>query len=234
MSAKRVDGFGLIELMVSIVIGLIVMTGIISLVVATLRANTENLEMTRLNQEMRSVMQLVTRDLRRGGYTQQAIRDFGSGNQSNNDFTGIRVFDGSTELDYADSGITEADPADCVLFSYDSDGNGDAEAGEFRGFKYDAANNAIRAKVSGNASDADCADGTGTWETLTDTATVQVNEFAITTRNGNAVPVMTDSAGNPVLTIRELVISLDAQLAEDDGVRRTMRETVRVRNDLLN
>lgn len=225
-------GFGLIELMVSIVIGLIVIAGITSLVVATLRANTENMQMTRLTQEMRSVMQLTTRDLRRAGYDQNAVRDFGSGGSLSNDFAQVRAFDsGGNEKDLT-AGIATGSPATCVLFSYDDNNNGTAEANEFRGYKLNTNNNSIEAKTSGSAADADCS--AGNWETLTDAATVNVNEFSITTENGDPVPVVTDSTGNPVLTVRTLVFRMDAELINDTSVQRSVRETVRVRNDLLN
>lgn len=232
METRRESGFGLIELLISILIGLIVVAGITSLVVATLRANTENMQMTRLTQEMRSVTQLVSRDLRRAGYAQNAVRDFGSGNQATNDFTQVRVFDSDgAEIDLTTTGIAEANPAPCVLFSYDSNEDGVAQAGEFRGFRLDADTSTIQVKVSGAAADATCADGT--WETLTDAATTRVDEFGFSTRNGNPIPVMTDTAGNPILTVRQLIISLDAGLVNDASVQRSMRETVRVRNDLL-
>lgn len=234
MKARLPHGFGLIELLISIVIGLIVVAGITSLVVATLRANTDNLQMTRLTQEMRGVTQLVTRDLRRAGFDRTAIRDFGTGGQTNNAFMGINAFDDSnTEKDLsAGFDSTAAERATCILFSYDADGDGDAQPGEFRGFRLDADNNAIEVKVSGAATDADCSDGT--WETLTDTATVRVDEFSISTVDGNPVPVLTDSDGNVILTVREMVVRLDAGLVNDPSVQRSMRETVRVRNDLLN
>lgn len=230
----QIRGFGLVELMVSIVIGLIALAGITSLVVATMRANTDNLGMTRLTQDMRAVMQLVTRDLRRAAYDQNAIRDFGSGNQTSNDFSQLRVFDsGGNEIDLTDTGIAETNPAPCVLFSYDSDGDGDAQPGEFRGFKLDANSNTIKAKISGSAADANCDDGTGAWEELTDAAAVRIDEFGISTMNGAPIPVFSDTAGNPILTVRRLVISMDAGLVNDESVQRSMRETIRVRNDLL-
>lgn len=238
---NQIRGFGLIELLISILIGLIVVAGITSMVVATLRANTENLEMTRLTQEMRSVMQLVTRDLRRGGYDQDAVRDFGSGGQTSNQFMEISAFDDSNTEKFLSDGIsqTSGDRATCILYSYDANGDGAAfnedgspQVDEFRGFRFDSENNAIEAKVQGNPADSSCDDGT--WETLTDTATVRVDEFSISTPEGNAVPVMEDVSGNPILTLRTLVFRLDAGLVNDPDVQRSMRETVRIRNDLLN
>lgn len=228
---SRYQGFGLIELMVSIVIGLIVLTGITSLVVATMRANSENLEMTRLTQDMRASIQLITQDLRRAGYSRDALLDFGTGAQANNEFTNVQVFDTGGDNLSLQAGFDDP-PGICIIFSYDSNADGAADANEFRGFRLNEDTSQLEAKVSGAAADSDC--NAGTWEGLTDPATMQVERFEITTRDGGPVPVMEDSAGNPVLTVRELQVALEARLVGDEDVTRTMRETVRVRNDLLN
>jgi prepilin-type N-terminal cleavage/methylation domain-containing protein len=60
-------GFSLIELMISLTLGLIVMGGALSIVTSILATNTSTLKMTRLDQELRAVMMMLTRDLRRAG-----------------------------------------------------------------------------------------------------------------------------------------------------------------------
>lgn len=242
----RNRGFGLIELLVSILIGLIVVGGITSLVVATLRANTENLQMTRLTQDMRSVMQLVTRDLRRAGYDQQAIRDFGAGSQVRNEFAEVRAFDSSgTQLPF-ENGIDSTNPATCVTYQWDDNGDGSAQAGEAKGIRLNETDNSLEMKTAagsvGNSDgdpeneilDTDC--DAGTWETLTDPASVRVDEFALTTVDGLHSPIVWEDPSTkttPELAVRELVITLTATVKNDQSIQRSMRETVRVRNDYL-
>lgn len=225
-------GFGLIELMVAIVIGLVVVGGITSLVVATLRTNTDQYRMTRLTQDLRASMTLISRELKRAGYDEDAIYDFGRGGHVANDYEAVRLFDGDGNELFVEDGIGTGTPATCVIYGYDADGDGATDTGEFRGFRLDSANDTLEAKTSGTAADADC--DAGTWEELTDPNLIRVDDFAITTVNGAEAPQVKNAAGATILTVRELVVNLGASIEEDASISREMQETVRVRNDLFN
>ncbi len=58
-------GFTLIELLVGLAVGMIVLTGIVYSWSVAVRNNTYVLSVTALNNDLRSIMHLVTRDLRR-------------------------------------------------------------------------------------------------------------------------------------------------------------------------
>lgn len=66
-SGFRQHGLTLIELMISITLGLFVLSGLVYLTSSTINSNTQQLKTTRLNQELRALMHLVTRDMRRAG-----------------------------------------------------------------------------------------------------------------------------------------------------------------------
>lgn len=223
-------GFGLIELLISIVIGIIVVTGITSLVVATLRANTENLGMTRLTQELRGAAQLISGELKRSAYDQDALGDFGAGNQDSNGFVNVVFEDsGGTVLDPVNNAITEANPATCVVYGYDENMNGELDAGEYRAFRL---NDGAIEMWEGDAAVASCPGGDG-WEALTDRAATEITDFAITTTpDGEAFPVHSDSStGDQTLAIRKIQVRIAGQSLQDDSVNRSVRETVRIRND---
>lgn len=216
-------GFGLIELMISILVGLIVIAAVTSLVVATLRMNTETLRMTRLNQDLRSVMALVTRDIRRAGYWPYAIEDIGSGLSLNPH--DVITFD---DIDLGD-GLD----ASCILYSHHEDGAGSIGAvdpPEQEGFRLNSDNLWIEAAdpVSGPT---DCNADSG-WIALTDDLPdgrlIEITEFAFRTVDDE--PFAT--AGG--VTIREIVVSLEGRLADDPTVTRRIEETIRVRNDWIN
>lgn len=244
MLYRNEKGFGLIELLVSILIGLIVVTGITSLVVATLRTNTENLQMTRLTQDLRSVMQLVTSDLRRAGFDQDAVFDFGTGAQSSNDFRDISLYDSTGTLLDVNSGIQGgADASVCVLYSYDQNADGDPQDTEAGGFRLNSDEGLIEAKIRNPAGDTNFSDdtcGQGRWEALTDPSFLTVTEFTITTVDedgdgtNESVPAVIDESGNLVLTIRELEVTIAGELSADPTMIREINETIRVRNDFLN
>lgn len=60
-------GLTLIELMISIALGVFVLLGLVYLTSATMRTNAQTLRATHLNQELRAIMHLITRDMRRAG-----------------------------------------------------------------------------------------------------------------------------------------------------------------------
>lgn len=58
-------GFGLVELMVGLLVGMIVVGAATSILSSTLISSNDNIKMARLDQELRQVMTMVARDLRR-------------------------------------------------------------------------------------------------------------------------------------------------------------------------
>lgn len=70
------SGFSLIELMIAMVIMLIVTTVTVKIEADVFRTNTDSIRMIQLSQEMRSAIQLVTRDIRRAGYNDDSLAGF--------------------------------------------------------------------------------------------------------------------------------------------------------------
>lgn len=62
------SGFSLIELMIAMVIGFIIVGGALYLGTASMKASRDNIRMSFLNQELRNVLNLVSRDLKRASY----------------------------------------------------------------------------------------------------------------------------------------------------------------------
>jgi type II secretory pathway component PulJ len=63
--ASRQAGFGLVEMMIGILVGLIVVAAATSMLSTTMASSNDNIKMTRLDQEMRQVMTMLSRDLKR-------------------------------------------------------------------------------------------------------------------------------------------------------------------------
>lgn len=62
---RRQSGFGLVELMVGLAVGMIVVVAALSLLTTTMASSNDSIKMTRLDQELRQVMSMLSRDLRR-------------------------------------------------------------------------------------------------------------------------------------------------------------------------
>lgn len=69
---KRILGFSLVEMMVSMVIGMVILGSITMLAVGELHSTSDSLLIMRMNQELRAVMGLMVNDIRRADFGQPA------------------------------------------------------------------------------------------------------------------------------------------------------------------
>ena len=81
---KRVDrasarGFSLIEMMVAMLIGAIVVLGAITVILAINRANSENLQSVRINQELRALASVLGDEIKRARRLNDAMSAIGTG-----------------------------------------------------------------------------------------------------------------------------------------------------------
>ena len=239
---SKPTGFSLVELMISIVVGLVVVGGVISVFASAVKSHTDNLRMTRLNQELRTTMTLMTRELRRAG--------FWGGNKRHSGGAGFVAGRGAMNT----VGVLSTPPgqlnpfggitivgADCITFSYDSNNDGApaADNTENRGFRLQGG--AVR---SGTNTGLGCA--AATWDDITDPNAIEIKGLTFSlppitvdidgVLGGGAVPctpLTLPCAGGsftPVQTVpvNVIAITLTGQLADDDSVTRTLRQTVRV------
>jgi len=110
VSAQFERGFNLIELMVSIVIGMLVVAGALSLIVAMNTSNASTVESARLTQELRATLQLIADDLRRARRLNDPFREIGKGA-----LAGAQT----PPLPYYGPYDTITNPtSDCILYSY--------------------------------------------------------------------------------------------------------------------
>jgi type II secretory pathway pseudopilin PulG len=78
-SLQRQAGVTLIELMISLVLGLIVTGAVLALVVSIMRSNGETIRATRLTQELRSLSDIMTMEVRRARGLSDPLANVGSG-----------------------------------------------------------------------------------------------------------------------------------------------------------
>jgi prepilin-type N-terminal cleavage/methylation domain-containing protein len=76
----RMRGFTLIELMVSIALGLIVMAAVLTLVLSIIRSNNQTIQTTRLTQELRATAAVIASDLKRARGVQDPLAAAKQGN----------------------------------------------------------------------------------------------------------------------------------------------------------
>lgn len=107
--SRMAGGFTLVELMVALVVGLIVVLAAVGFVVSVAKANSENIQVTRLTQELRSLTDVMARDIRRARYVVDPAGLVGAGPAAiNHDAIYPTFSDGKQS---------------CIQFSYDNPPN---------------------------------------------------------------------------------------------------------------
>jgi prepilin peptidase dependent protein B len=214
----RYFGFSMVEMMVALLIFSMVMMGILSTFLAFHRSNHDNSNMLRLDYQLRTVIRLITSDLRRAGYWGDARSIINSGSNTNPFMAN-------------DTNIYVNGARNCILFTYDYRNTGhlpalNDPAGDDR-FAYRLSKNTLQARPS-YAPNFSCNDDEASWNNLTDPDLINITEFNITPHL-----MVIHLTGTATLTIRTYTITISGELYNDPSVKRTVSDQIRVRNDFF-
>lgn len=215
-SRRLSSGMSIIELMIGLAIGLFILAGASAMFVNNVVSSRQILLESRINQDLRSTMDLITRDLRRGGYWGNALAGASaasSGTAAANPYSAI-TRTSTNQIEYAYTQGTENNALDASTEQF--------------GFKMDTTAKTIQMNIG------------GTWQTLTNTDIVNINGFAITPtetaidiRAACAKSCPTTNPNCPVIKVRTYNIVLTGASKANSAVSRTLRSQVRVRNDAI-
>jgi prepilin-type N-terminal cleavage/methylation domain-containing protein len=170
MTLKKYKGFTLIELMVAMTISLIVVAAVLTMYVTMSTSNIEYLKSVRLNNEMRSAVDRMARDIRRAGYYSAAATAVASGAYSN-PFAGIGNAGAAS--------VATPFNSSSIVFAYD---NG---ASTSRGYQ-------LNGNVVEYCNSNDCTNGP--WQELTDSNLINIDNlnFAVSTYSSSAGVALMD------------------------------------------
>lgn len=207
-------GFTLVELLVALTINALLFSALIAIFIANVNHYTKTFQENRLNQQLETVLALMSDDIRRAGYWANASNDIGT-NQNNNPFM------------TASTDISVDNTNDCILFTYDHDSNGSLPAinasidDEHYGFRL--SNNAVQVRPPG-AGFSCVASG---WENMTDTNIITITNLTFTLNTST----VTTGPGSQGITLRSVDISITGQLANNSSITKTLTQHVRLQND---
>jgi prepilin peptidase dependent protein B len=221
----------MVELMVGIAISLIVVGGGLSLLANFTGENRRLLLETRLNQDLRAAMDLVTRDLRRAGHWQGSTAGiWTNGGPNVPPQNAYRYFYDSACNASALGASAPIPPAAashvCYAIAGDADNSiNEASRAELYGFHL--TNGVLYAVINGS-----------TQQAVTDPGTITINQFVVAPvpAGGTEVPMTgfcryTCTVNCPRVIVREFEIQLQGSIPTDASIRRQLRSNVRVRND---
>lgn len=228
-SRRLTHGFSIIELMVGIAIGMFVLAGASSVFVNNVVNSRKILFEARINQNLRSAMDLIVRDLRRSAYWGNAMAGtvtVGSSSvtqtnpYSNVDLTGTNQIRYSYTRD-----LIENNQLDLTFERF--------------GIRHDETTRAVQLFINGSwnsITDNSILSVTSTGFTITPTETEidlrkACSKICIDTVLPPLVPTATQNC--PRTKVRTYKISLTGNSVSDVAVSRTHTSQVRVRNDAL-
>lgn len=215
---KYLTAVALIDLMLGIAVGAVILAGLVGMFSSYSRFNTSSLETTRLEYEMRTALALMVGDIRRSGYSGNALSMVNT-TTNNNPFMA--------------SGVDlQAPTASCVLMCYDKNKDGTLAAMNTAGgderYGYRLSGGALQTRA---ATDTKFACNDGTWENLTNPTNVAITSMSVTLAPTVVFINGVDNTGG-TMTTRMVTVSMTGNLVKDTGVQRTLAETIRVRNDV--
>lgn len=254
MSARTVSayrasrGFSLTELMIAMVAGLLVSLAAVAFFYSSMRSNNDYVGATRLTQELRNNLDMVTRELRRAGYNEDALTYVAlpAASTQKSPFGPISLVNGGA----ANS---------CILFAYDNlagnPGQLEPAQGERHGIRRAVRSVTIdgtatnvgvieMAQSDATATTLDCAgaapdystypptcSSSSGWCAMSDPRRINISALTITLTGGgiNSDP----SGGNFGTFVRDYSVVITGSLLKDTTVTQTVNDSIRIRSECL-
>lgn len=251
----RQSGISLIELMIGSAVGLIVLAGVLNFYLTTVETSADNLQMARLNQELRAVMDIMTRDIRRAGYSGvvPGVTDYDVDGDSDSDDLAYNPFtegDNDIAIDQFTGEITDS----CITYTYNLDeedpprigvcSNNCTPTSPYNSPPYDTDNveqygfrlrdQAIEMRTGrSDSADNTFSCTTGSWQDVTD-SDIEIPALVFTPNQTSlnvTNPGSACASGDACLELRRVDITLTGRLSGDHAVQQTITGSVKVRND---
>jgi len=218
----RQGGFSMMEVLLSITLSLIVTAAMVAMMSSALGNTSRIVNMTKLNDDLRMTMQMLTRDVRRSSYNANSMYCYG------NDDCGT---DGSATLA---PDIIISDASDCFTFLLDRDHDGDSTENDAGGFRRVTVGGVGVLQMWTGDSTPDCAADNTNWVEVTNAASMDISAFEVDDDLSFTEVVFDDNAGTTISQkVRKLRFNMEARLVADNTVTRRIQDVVSVRNDLL-
>ena len=225
-------GASLMEVLVAMSISLVVTASMIALMANSLSTTARVVKMTKLTDDLRVAMQMMTRDVRRSSYNANSMFCYANENCATD---GAIVAAGDITLADIDGDTVN----DCFTFLMDRDHDGDSTEDDAGGFRRvtDGGVGVVEMWTGGANPDCDAAAGAAGWVQITDPDETDVFAFSVVDDDEDlsyTVVIQDDGAGNTLSQrVRKLRMNLQGRLVADETIVRRVEDVISVRNDLL-
>lgn len=216
------SGFSLVEVIISMAVGSFLVAGVTSVYVDTIKNSADNVVSIRLEQDLQSIVSLVSQEMRRVGYD------------------GDSVAGGDT--DFGVKEITQS----CIRYNYDMGANPNGIPAANETFAFRLVDNAVQF----GSSVVSCVDPDATWVDINKESNVLVTSFSLNLielcinlkNNSNCNssdsptdpvrPYITPVVGDQLVKKYQLVLNISGQPANNSSRSKTVVTRIRLLNDI--
>lgn len=198
----RQQGISILELLIAMVLGLTVLAGVLQMTTLLMESNRSTLQVTRLEQDLRTVLDIMVQDIRRAGGFPAAAADLGQPARFVQDQPAPPMIDGEALRD----GLTGSS----ISYGY-RESDGKLTSGRF---SHDAKAGTVLMHTGTAAAP----------ESITDPAFMHVSTLQFRSE------VVHVSSGNVTLTLPTVHITLAAHLKTAPDIERRLESRVTWRN----
>ncbi|MBS4717026.1 type IV pilin [Aeromonas dhakensis] len=199
----------MVELMVAMVAGLLLVAAVTSLFATILRVNQTSMQVSRLNQELQSVTDMIARDVQRTGYDQGATAFLGAASGARSPF----YFDTSSDL--MNETVTGSKIYRCIRLKYDDDNNGVLGADETYIYSYASTDKGVQLGTSCSTGSAPNPD-----DLLSTDNTIEITDLTFSLLSG--------SVSSGARTVR---LNISGQFKANTALKLTLQRDIKLRND---
>ena len=204
-------GLSIVELMVGVTIGLFILAGASMVLTTQLGDNRRLLLEAQVQQDLRSVADLISRDIRAAGFWGNAPRQVWKAADINPySADPLVATSNNTSLEYYGSreGMDDNNIIDSI---------------EHGGFRFNASTRSIEVQL-----------GSDNWQQLTDPAVLSVTQFTLRP-NTVAVDIPPSVPGGATLKLctRDVTLTIVVQAVHDTAIQRSISNRIRLRNDVV-
>ena len=233
MNNSKQTGATLMEVLVAMSISLVVTAAMIAMMANSLGATARIIKMTKLSDDMRVALQMMSRDVRRSSYNANSMFCY-----SNEDCSTDGAITAAAEINLPDLDLDSENgrAGNCFTFLMDRDHDGDSTENDAGGFRHVTVGGVgVMEMWTGDASpNCTSAAGTAGWVQITNPENMDIFAFSVDDILSYTQVIKDDGAGNTVSQkTRKVRMDMQGRLVLDNTITRHMEDVIAVRNDLL-
>jgi type II secretory pathway component PulJ len=223
MQIQKQQGMSLMEVLIATSISLVVTASMVVLMANSLGATARIIKMTKLSDDLRIAMQMMSRDVRRSSYNSNSMYCYANEDCGTD---GAAILAGDITIN-ADN--------DCFTFRTDRDHDGDSSENEAGGFRLVPSGDVgVIEMWTGDASpDCDAAAGSSNWAQITNPDNINISAFSVDDDLSYTVVIFDDGIDTLSQRVRKVRMSMEGRLVVDGSIMRQIEDVIAVRNDLL-